>query len=313
MLIKSADDKSKRLKLLEDLQKSSVLDKVQREWLTKQLWSQRMGIAGERDAAHYIDNHYRDRNTHAVIHDLRIKVDDEIAQIDHLVISRGMHFYLLETKSFNGSLFINEHGEFSVRYGNDAIYGIPSPLEQSRRHANVLTKLLHRLDMGSGLRNTPHYHHLVLVHPKSQIDRPKTFDTSHVIKADSFATWHEKFQDKISVGFMFSALLKMRGARALKELAEKVARQHRPTDPLELPEFMAPKAAAPLTRQRIDDAVRPSSPLVVPAPAPVEAKKRLICTSCGVKITIQEGRFCWNNERRFGGAQYCREHQRRFS
>jgi Nuclease-related domain len=173
MLIKSTDDKSKRLKLLEDLQKSNALDVFQREWLAKQLRNQRIGMAGERDAAHYIDNHYRDRSTHAVIHDLRIKVDDDVAQIDHLVISRGMHFYLLETKSFNGDLFINEHGEFSVKYAGDSVYGIPSPLEQSRRHANVLAKLLEQLEIGSRVRSVPHFHHLVLVHPKAKIDRPE--------------------------------------------------------------------------------------------------------------------------------------------
>ncbi len=52
MLIKSADDKSKRLKLLEQLQDLAVLDSRQREWLSKQLHSQRTGMAGERDAAH---------------------------------------------------------------------------------------------------------------------------------------------------------------------------------------------------------------------------------------------------------------------
>lgn len=311
MLIKSADDKSKRLKLLEDLQKSNALDQTQRDWLSKQLWNQRTGIAGERDAAHYIDNHYRDRDTHAVIHDLRIKVGDEVAQIDHLVISRGMHFYLLETKAFNGSLFINDHGEFSVKYGSAPLVGIPSPLEQSRRHANVLVKLLEQLEIGSRIRSTPHFHHLVLVHPKAQIARPQNFDTSHVIKADGFATWHEKFQDKISVGGMLSTILDLRGAATLKELAEKIARQHRPTDPLALPEFMAPKPAA-VARPCVVEAVRAPSPQAEVIP-PVETRKGLICTSCGVKITIQEGRFCWNNERRFGVGQYCREHQRQFS
>lgn len=312
MLIKSADDKSKRLKLLEDLQKSNVLDKTQRDWLSKQLWNERAGIAGERDAAHYIDNHYRDRNTHAVIHDLRIKLGDEVAQIDHLVISRGMHFYLLETKSFNGSLFINDHGEFSVKYGSDAIYGIPSPLEQSRRHANVLAKLLDQLEIGSRVRSKPHFHHLVLVHPKAQIARPMNFDTSQVIKADGFATWHEKFQDTITVGGVLSMLVDMRGAKTLRELAEKIARQHRPSDPLQLPEFMRPNAAVAVLPRAVETVRAISAPVAV-AP-PLEApRKRLICTSCGIKITLQEGRFCWNNERRFGSGQYCREHQSQFS
>ena len=75
MLIKSADDKSKRLRLLEDLEQSPLLDGTQKDWLAKQLRNMRTGIAGEKDAAHYIDTRYRDRDTHAVIHDLRIEVD----------------------------------------------------------------------------------------------------------------------------------------------------------------------------------------------------------------------------------------------
>lgn len=51
VLIKSADDKSKRLRLLEDLEKSPLLDRTQKDWLAKRLRNMRTGIAGEKDAA----------------------------------------------------------------------------------------------------------------------------------------------------------------------------------------------------------------------------------------------------------------------
>jgi len=38
----------------------------------------------------------------------------------------------------------------------------------------------------------------------------------------------------------------------------------------------------------------------------------LICAQCGIKIGYPEGKFCWNNVKRFGGLQYCREHQAGF-
>ena len=47
------------------------------------------------------------------------------------------------------------------------------------------------------------------------------------------------------------------------------------------------------------------------AEAPAPAKK-LICAQCGIKIGYPEGKFCWNNAKRFGGLQYCREHQAAF-
>ena len=58
MLIKSADDKRKRLELFESLQQSSVLDHGQKDWVRQELFRLRQGIAGERDAAHYIDSQF---------------------------------------------------------------------------------------------------------------------------------------------------------------------------------------------------------------------------------------------------------------
>ena len=126
MLIKSADDKSKRLALLEDLGKSPVLDLHQKEWLRDELRRCKTGIEGERAAAFYLDGHYKDGQNNVLLHDLRFVVDDEVAQIDHLVINRTGYMVLIETKNYGGDLEVNAHGEFTVRYGKER-YGIPSP------------------------------------------------------------------------------------------------------------------------------------------------------------------------------------------
>lgn len=106
MLIKSADDKSKRLKLLEELQYSPVLDQKQKDWLFKELRNLRTGIQGEKDAAHYINTYYRESPNWAVLHDLRLKVDGEVAQIDHLLVGRafmGSSSFRVEFDSENPS------------------------------------------------------------------------------------------------------------------------------------------------------------------------------------------------------------------
>ena len=54
MLIKSADDKSKRLCLLEELRRASGLDRRQRDWLAAERKRVKDGIGGERDAAYCI-------------------------------------------------------------------------------------------------------------------------------------------------------------------------------------------------------------------------------------------------------------------
>lgn len=315
MIIKKADDKTKRLAMLADLKKSALLDARQKEWLDEELTRVRRGIEGERDAAFYIDSHLKDSLSNAVIHDLRLEVDGDVAQIDHLFFNRLLHFVLIETKCFGGNLAINDHGEFSVTYANGRTYGIPSPIEQSKRHERILSKLVDALGIAGRLGIKPTFHHLVLLHPKAIIQRPdkKAFDTSNVIKADALPAWHEKWGDKVAnFADTFTNLLSMRSTDTIKEWAQQLVKLHRPTNQLSLPEFMAPKAtgvvaqeppparaAAPSTTARLAGMTAPDESL----------RKKLICAACGAKIPYNVGLFCWNNERRFGGFQYCREHQ----
>lgn len=318
MLIKSADDKSKRLRLLEDLQASPVLDARQRSWLKEEFWRVKKGIEGERDAAFHIDSLLRDGENHAVLHDLRIQVGEETAQIDHLVLNRAGHFILIETKCFAGDVSINEAGEFTVSYRSGKRTGVESPIEQSRRHERVLAKLLERLEIGGRFGTELRFHHLVLFHPKAIIKRPdpKCFDTSHVIKADQFAEWRERFVDKALSGLGFvSSMANLRSSDTVREWGEKIARQHRPDDLLALPVFMRPKlapaaAVAKPTPAPVAATPVPLSPATIDGNAPA---KRLICATCSVKISYPEGKFCWNNAKRFGGLAYCREHQAAFA
>ncbi|WP_123805242.1 hypothetical protein [Neisseria chenwenguii] len=73
MLIKSADDKNSRVKLLEDLQ-NKPLNEQQRKWVNEQLWALKTGIQGEKDAAFYINSVYKDEKSSVIFHDLRIEI-----------------------------------------------------------------------------------------------------------------------------------------------------------------------------------------------------------------------------------------------
>lgn len=310
MLIKSADDKSKRLALLEDLQKSSLLDARQKDWLRTELRNLQAGIKGEQAAAFYLNGHYKDAQNNVLLHDLRFQLDDEVAQIDHLVINRTGYMVLIETKNYSGDLEVNAHGEFTVRYGQDR-YGIPSPYEQSRRHARILGKLLERLEISTRTDKLPEFHNVVMMHPQAIIQRPdsKAFDTSFLIKADQFPAWHEKLVDGIGAGSVLKALFNMRSQDTIKEWGEQLKRQHRVADLLALPEFMQPKK--PLAKPAPAAAPVPSAPIHAETPqgADESLAKKLICANCRAKISYPEGKFCWNNAKRFGGLQYCREHQ----
>lgn len=326
MLLKSADDKTKRVALLEDLQRSQLIDQRQRKWLREQLLMLRTGIRGEQESAHYLDNYFKDREHNVLLHDLRFVVDDDVVQIDHLVLTRGSRMYLLETKNYACNLVINEQGEFTAEYERDR-FGIPSPIEQSRRHERVLGKLLERLDIVGRTQKLPDFHHVVLLHPKATIERPpaKVFDTSNVIKADQFPTWHKQFVESRGIGTVLLSGLNMRALDTIKEWGEKLVRQHRPADLLTLPDFMRPKEPrerASVASNSVSGTTPSNTPLKgaagrQPEAATVNAPKdepqrRLICAKCAAKISFAEGKFCWNNAARFGGVAYCREHQALF-
>ena len=188
-------------------------------------------------------------------------------------------------------------------------YGVPSPLEQSRRHANALKTLLVRLEIAPRMGNQMEFHHIVLVDPKATITRPpaKAFDTSMVIKADSFPEWHKRFVDvEFGVLDVVKGLANVRSADTLKEWGEKLLREHRPVDLLKLPDFMAPNASAaatpgPAKSQATETAhASESAPLSAAVREPTEPPvKKLICAHCGAKISFAEGKFCWNNAKRF--------------
>jgi hypothetical protein len=160
------------------------------------------------------------------------------------------------------------------------------------------------------------FHHVVMLHPKAIIQRPdpKVLDTSYLIKADQFPSWHTKFADKFGVGALLKAAVNMRSQETVKEWGEKLKRQHRAPDLLDLPSYLQPKPQLVAVAQ----APKPAAPAVSkavaePAAPDTTLAKKLICARCREKISYPEGKFCWNNAKRFGGLQYCREHQSSFA
>lgn len=312
MILKHADDKSKRLALLQELQNSPVLDQKQKGWLREELVRLREGVRGEKESAFFLDQYFKGGENHVLLHDLRISFEGDVAQIDHLIFNRGIGAYLIETKNYSGNVIINEHGEFTIDYGDER-FGVPSPLEQSQRHARILQRLLDRLEIKSRTGGPLECYHLVMFHPKAVITRPKNaeFDASNVIKADQFPSWHHQFVEKeFGVVKLLQAAANLRSLDTLKEWGEKLVRQHRPAPQLDLPDFMQPRASKPTAVQASVGTV--SAPSATKAVAPVAEKRKLLCATCGTKITFAEGKFCWNQEQRFGGYQYCREHQAAF-
>lgn len=343
MLLKRADDKTKRMALLKDLQQSPCLDSSQRKWLAEELSNLAKEMTGERKAAYYLDSYFKESPNHMVLHDLRLMVQGEVVQIDHLVIGRAF-IYLVETKNWTCNVWINDHGEFTVEYGNHSRFGVASPIEQSHRHERALRAVLDQLGFKSRFGTAVDIRNVVMFHPQAIIHRPdaKAFDTSMVIKADAFPSWINRFVEReLGVGATLKALATLRGQDTIAEWGKALMRCHQPVDLLALPDFMRPQsppvpapvsyeaAPAPARRKVQEPAAavtrRPSPrsrqpearhapppDSQVPMPYAVPGEKKCICAHCGCKISYEEGMYCWHQSQRFHGQQFCREHQKLF-
>ena len=231
MIIKRMDSKQKEIEELGTLLKSK-LTSYQRFLIERELKTIKGGIRGEKDSAYYIDFYFGNSRNWAVIHDLRLEHKGQVAQIDHLLINRFLNMYVLESKNYSCKLKSTPEGEFQAYYGKDYV-GIPSPIEQNKRHIHLLGLFLKHHDilpkrMGISIR--PKFKNLVLVSPKVIITRPpqKKFDTSSVIKADTLRTKIDREFEKWNPLANFATISKICSSSTLRETARRLAAFHKP-------------------------------------------------------------------------------------
>ncbi len=113
MLIKSKDGRLEDIQELNRLLTLKITAK-QRFSIERELKCIVSGERNEQNSAYYLDFRYKDSLHWALIHDLRIEHRGRVAQIDHLLISRFLDVYVLESKNYYYGIKITEEGEFLV-------------------------------------------------------------------------------------------------------------------------------------------------------------------------------------------------------
>lgn len=311
MILKQADDKTPQIQALESLLTHPRLPADKKPAIDKELTRLRFGVKGEREATYEIDFYSGAHKNRVVIHDLRLEHNGRVAQIDHLVINRLLEVFVVETKHFSQSISISESGEFTAWYSGRGS-GIASPLEQNKRHVEVLRDLFKQLDMPSRLGFTlkPDFHSVILVSKSARITRPKDFDTSGVIKTDQFESWIQKHIDGASP----LQLAKLVGEETLVNIGRQLILRHRPIKPDYLGKFGIE------ARTLVAQEATPEPPPPAPAPeaevkpdshpAATEKKSKLVCETCGAAVSYNVAKFCWLNKKRFGGNVYCMDCQK---
>lgn len=102
----------------------------------------RAGEEAEKQMAFYLQRNFSKSKDIFLLNDLRIVHDNDVAQIDHLVISK-FGLFIIESKSVYGKISINKQNEWSRSYNNQTReFGMPSPVLQAEAQSKILREVL---------------------------------------------------------------------------------------------------------------------------------------------------------------------------
>lgn len=316
MILKPREDRNASIAALERLmahKKASRHDIVR---LRGQIDSIIKGDLSEGVAAYKIDINFGPGRDWMVIHDLRIVIDGQSAQIDHLIIGKLLDIWVLESKRLASGLKILDNGE-CITFSNGRPLGIASPIEQNRDHMLMLERLLASgevtLPRRMGMTLKPKLRSLVLIE-KGHITRPrqpvpgiesltKTDQlVSHILQADSR-------------GSVFD-LAKLISPDTLEAFGRQLVAQHRPIEydwerrfGLAMPAGMAEPPARPyqpppanvVPMRPAASAPPPKAETAAAAPRPPAGQ----CDACRAPISSGIKRYCQTNAERFSGRILC--------
>lgn len=283
MILKQADSKAPQIEELQkliQLAPATIKPRIEQELRILQA-----GMKGEKEAAYLIDFDLKDSQKTAIIHDLRLEVNGRVAQIDHLLIHRTMTFFVLETKHFHAGIKIDDDGQF-LQWNSfkKTFEGMSSPLAQNERHITVLKDTVNTIEWPTrmGMKLSPVYEPFVLVSGNARIDRPKKFDTSRIIKAETLMAMVDKtLQDK-GILATFGAAAKLVSTDTLISIGQALVGLHRPLAPDYASKFGLNNQPPPTIA-----AVAP----VVEKTSPVDNGTN-VCSKCGgIQLSVQYGKY----------------------
>ncbi|MCB5187577.1 NERD domain-containing protein [Methylobacillus caricis] len=147
---------------------------------------QKAGRNAEESISFYLKRFFEDEENILVLNGIRWEVNDDAAQIDHLII----HEYgviLIECKSVSGKIQLLDDGQW-VRWYNDKSQGMKSPVTQVKMQAAFFKKQLSKAVKQEGFFNNIPFDTLVALSDQGHFIPPKNSPRpNEVCKADQVA------------------------------------------------------------------------------------------------------------------------------
>jgi len=309
MIIKQRDSLRSRKLELEILKKHEL--PPEKSYLVDQEWRKLIqGEKGEKDTAYLLDFYLDESPNWMLIHDLRIEHNGKSAQIDHLLITRIMEIYVLETKAYGDTLEIRNDGSFVASYRSGAKYGVPSPVEQNKRHIHLLRKIIADKNMSPkrlGMSIPVKFKNIVLIDPHTRFIHAKNTKPGEIIKADQFISFVDNEIDKMGT---FDAIKKLKTAvsrKTVQRFSTLLASLHTKSDVNYRERFGI--IESDLTSEKRDSVCNAISKTYRSANNSVTDKNSYYCFKCKATISYDVAKFCFDQKKRFKGRAYCRSCQ----
>lgn len=224
MLIKSADDRTEDIAELKALLTEPNLTPNQKKRIQEKLRNLEKGAWGEQQAAYFLDFHFDKYQNTIILHDLRLELSSgKTAQIDHLIINRCLDIYILESKNWS-QLTVDETGACTTWDGR--IVGVESPLEQCKRHADVLTRTFQVDPQLKALAPRRNILCRVLVAPGCHLKAMHHHEW--YVKADAFHSAWEKEVDNEPIVQTVLSLTRFVSREALLKIGQTLTELHNP-------------------------------------------------------------------------------------
>lgn len=227
-VIKEFEPRIKDIQTLETLVKETTHNKTLNKRILSDLKKMRIGEKAERNASYLLGELFKTRQRSFLINSLRLEIDNDVAQIDHLGINSLGIVYLFETKNFSTGIKIDSDGTF-WRWNafNKNYVEIPSPIRQSTRHERLVKLALEKVGF-----KVEHIEHFVIVDYNAKLIKPKT-GFENVCRPDRVEDAIDNAIDRISPLKVLSIGSKalFRQKSSIKETewyAKKLAQMHSP-------------------------------------------------------------------------------------
>ncbi|MDX8389649.1 MAG: nuclease-related domain-containing protein [Mariprofundaceae bacterium] len=308
MIVKEADSLQARKLELEILKKYNLPSS--KSYLIEQEWKRLIsGEKGEENTAYFLNFRLKDSKNNMVIHDLRIVHNGQVAQIDHLIITRMLEIYVLETKAYGDTLEICDDGSFIASYPNGRRFGVKSPIEQNKRHIYLLKQAIKELNLAPkrlGISLSFEFKGFVLIDEKTKVARSKKFDSTEVIKADQFFSLVVDAEPgKLSMIDIFKQVGKIVSSETVQEISGSLVSLHVKSNVNYKERFDVADENLTMHQNNICEQNTIEH-------LPKNSNSRNYCAQCRVTIPSHVAKFCFDRKPRFRGRAYCMNCQKSY-